>query len=174
MKAPIKSITTQFFILALTLIVSIGIAACSNNRSNSASATNQNSAAANSQVNPNQSAIESEKERLEKERAKLEADKARLNKEKTELETAKNATPPDVDTKNWNGDIWQVPNPPSNIRTAPDGKILCTVKDKAKINLRGTSNIKDKNGEWLYTDYCGKIGFIHSTQVQMVDGVPAG
>jgi gas vesicle protein len=174
MKAPIKSITTKFSILALTLITSIGIAACSNNRSDSASAANQISAAANSEVNSNQSEIESEKEKLEKERANLEADKARLNKEKKELKTAKSATPPDVDTENWNGDIWQVPNPPSNIRTAPDRRILCTVKDKANINLRGTSNIKDKNGEWLYTDYCGKIGFIHSTQVQMVDGVPAG
>ena len=175
MKTTVKGTTTQFFIFALTLAAIIGIAACGSNRGES-TAANQNSSSGSpsSHVSSNQSAIEAEKEKLEKERAQLEADKAKLNKAKKELETAKNATPPDVDTENWSGDIWRVPNPPSNIRTAPDGKILCTVKEKAQITLRGTSNIKDKNGEWLYTDYCGKIGFIHSTQIQMVDGVPAG
>lgn len=101
----------------------------------------------------------------------LDGDKGEAGKE---VSSVKGATPPDVDTEVWNGDIWQVHNPPSNVRVAPDGKVLCTIAKKTKINLRGTSNIKDKNGEWLYTDACGKIGFIHSSQVQMEDGVPAG
>jgi Helicobacter pylori protein of unknown function (DUF874) len=115
-----------------------------------------------------------EKAKLEQEKQKLEAEKTKLDQEKKEVANLKKVTPPDVDTEIWNGDIWQIHNPPSNIRVAPDGKILCTINKKTKIKLRGTSNVKDKTGEWLYTDVCGKIGFIHSSQVQMEDGVPAG
>lgn len=162
--------------MTIGFIIMIGIAACASSRSDSAgSNTTTVSSSAGGENSQDQNAeLAAEKDKLQKERARLEQEKIKLNKEKKEAETVKNATPPDVDTENWGGDIWQIPNPPSNIRTAPDGKILCTVKDKARITIRGTSNIKDKNGEWLYTDYCGQIGFIHSTQVQMVDGVPAG
>jgi hypothetical protein len=115
-----------------------------------------------------------EKAKLEKEKLELKNQQTKLDQEKKEVADVKKLTPPDVDTEIWNGDIWQIHNPPSNIRVAPDGKILCTISKKTKINLRGTSNVKDKTGEWLYTDVCGKIGFVHSSQVQMEDGVPAG
>jgi hypothetical protein len=175
------SIKKQLFAMAFGLIVlASGMTACSTNKSetNAVQTSNSNRVATtgNGQESANAeiSQLTKERENLEQERQRLAKEKANLEKEKKQVADTKNATPPDVDTEIWNGDIWQVHNPPSNVRVSPDGKILCTISKKTKINLRGTSNIKDKNGEWLYTDVCGKIGFIHSSQIQMEDGVPAG
>lgn len=172
-----KDYLTKIFLSSIVL--SLAFSACTSSReSSSAPSINANAETSrnSSHENANSEAndLTDEKAKPEKEKQKLEADKAKLSQEKKEAETVKNATPPDVDIENWNGRDWTIPKPPSNVRTAPDGKILCTITKKDVINLRGTSNIKDKNGEWLYTDYCGKIGFIHSSQVQFIDGEPAG
>ncbi len=174
-------IEKQFFVLACGIIVvASGLTACSSSKtetnalqtsnSNRVAATGNGQESANAEINQ----LTKERENLEQEKQRLAKEKANLEKEKKQVSDTKKATPPDVDTEIWNGDIWQVHNPPSNIRISPDGKILCTISKKTKINLRGTSNVKDKNGEWLYTDICGKIGFVHSSQIQMEDGVPAG
>lgn len=51
-------------------------------------------------------------------------------------------------------------DPPSNVRTKPDGnRVLCTVEAKKTIKVSGT-------GEWLKTDACGKQGYIHRRQLR--------
>jgi len=51
-------------------------------------------------------------------------------------------------------------DPPSNVRTTPNGGILCS------ITSRGTIPIQGKRGDWYETDYCGSPGYIHKGQVR--------
>ncbi|MBD3886567.1 hypothetical protein IFO70_33375 [Phormidium tenue FACHB-886] len=49
--------------------------------------------------------------------------------------------------------------PPSNVRTAANGEVLCSIKQQMSINIYGST------GEWYYTDACGTTGVIHSSQI---------
>jgi hypothetical protein len=51
-------------------------------------------------------------------------------------------------------------NPPSNIRTSPNGSILCSVTTPTMINIYNSVN------SWYYTDVCGKMGVIHFSQIR--------
>jgi hypothetical protein len=51
-------------------------------------------------------------------------------------------------------------DPPSNVRTSPNGNILCSIKTSTTINVYGSVN------SWYYTDVCGRIGLIHSSQIR--------
>lgn len=51
-------------------------------------------------------------------------------------------------------------DPPSNVRVSPNGNLLCVVKSPQTIDLYG------RNGEWYYTDVCGSMGVIHSSQLR--------
>jgi len=51
-------------------------------------------------------------------------------------------------------------DPPSNVRTAPNGPILCSVRERITINIYGST------GSWYYTDACGTTGVIDSSQLQ--------
>lgn len=51
-------------------------------------------------------------------------------------------------------------NPESNVREEPNGKILCSVREKITINLY------DEVGDWYATDVCGTKGFIHNSQIK--------
>ncbi len=62
------------------------------------------------------------------------------------------------------GQAAWVSSPPTNIRATPNGKIQCVVQREERIRLYGSSGKGDHNGVWYYTDYCGKMGLIHSTQ----------
>jgi hypothetical protein len=50
--------------------------------------------------------------------------------------------------------------PPSNVRTSPNGSIICVVTIPSVINIYGSTN------SWYYTDVCGRKGVIHSSQIQ--------
>jgi hypothetical protein len=50
--------------------------------------------------------------------------------------------------------------PPSNVRTSPDGDILCSVDTQKMIETYGSQ------GVWFYTNVCGKMGIIHSSQIK--------
>lgn len=52
--------------------------------------------------------------------------------------------------------------PPSNIRAIPNGQIICSVSSAVSINIYGFSN------GWYETDYCGNWGYIHQSQVQLL------
>ena len=51
-------------------------------------------------------------------------------------------------------------DPPSNIRSTPNGNILCSVTS------RGTIPIQGREGDWYKTDYCGSLGYIHQGQIR--------
>jgi hypothetical protein len=59
-----------------------------------------------------------------------------------------------------NGSLATVFNPPSNVRTSPNGTILCSIPQRRTIQTYGS------NGSWYYTDACGEIGVIHSSQIR--------
>jgi len=51
-------------------------------------------------------------------------------------------------------------DPPSNIRSTPNGNILCSVTSRGSIPIQG------REGDWYRTDYCGSMGYIHKGQVK--------
>jgi hypothetical protein len=65
-------------------------------------------------------------------------------------------------TKVSNVGVAIVFDPPSNVRTSPNGKILCSVRENVTVNIYGSVD------DWYYTDVCGNgtKGVIHSTQVR--------
>jgi hypothetical protein len=50
--------------------------------------------------------------------------------------------------------------PPSNVRTSPNGSILCVVTTPSVINIYGSIKA------WYYTDVCGRTGVVHSSQIR--------
>lgn len=55
-------------------------------------------------------------------------------------------------------------DPPSNVRVVPNGEILCSVNNRRRINTYGSAG-----GSWYYTDVCGTMGVIHSSQIATPD-----
>jgi hypothetical protein len=51
-------------------------------------------------------------------------------------------------------------DPPSNIRSSPNGAVLCSVRSPTYINIDGRS------GQWYTTDFCGSPGYIHQGQLR--------
>jgi hypothetical protein len=51
-------------------------------------------------------------------------------------------------------------DPPSNIRSSPNGAILCSVRTRTYIDVYGRS------GQWYATDFCGSPGYIHQNQLR--------
>jgi hypothetical protein len=52
--------------------------------------------------------------------------------------------------------------PPSNVRFEPEGRTICTIQNKTQITTYGAY----EKGDWFYTDACGKLGVIHSSQIR--------
>lgn len=59
-----------------------------------------------------------------------------------------------------NSGVALVFDPPSNVRTTPNGNILCSVRNKTTINIYSSV------GDWFYTDVCGNRGVIHRSQIR--------
>ncbi len=51
-------------------------------------------------------------------------------------------------------------DPPSNVRVSPNGAVLCSIPNRRTINVYGST------GSWYYTDACGDMGVIHSSQIR--------
>jgi hypothetical protein len=51
--------------------------------------------------------------------------------------------------------------PPSNIRSTPNGSIICSIPNVKTIN------VYDYENGWCQTDFCGGWGFIHESQVHL-------
>lgn len=51
-------------------------------------------------------------------------------------------------------------SPPSNVRDSPNGTIPCSINRVTPINIYGSTD------DWYYTDACGRIGVIHSSQIR--------
>jgi hypothetical protein len=52
--------------------------------------------------------------------------------------------------------------PPSNVRNGPseNDNIRCSIPTRTEITTYGS------DGDWFYTDACGKLGLIHSSQIK--------
>ncbi|MEA5489446.1 MULTISPECIES: hypothetical protein [Pseudanabaena] len=57
--------------------------------------------------------------------------------------------------------IGVVFDPPSNVRSSPNGSIVCTIRELTAIELSG-GVVGDG---WLRTNFCGRGGVIHRSQV---------
>jgi hypothetical protein len=53
--------------------------------------------------------------------------------------------------------------PPSNVRAYPNGPIICTIQNAKTITIYGIYTYGEK-ANWQYTNACGKIGVIDSSQ----------
>jgi Bacterial SH3 domain len=51
--------------------------------------------------------------------------------------------------------------PPSNIRSTPNGNVICSVPNIKTINVYGYEN------GWYQTDFCGGWGYIHESQIRL-------
>jgi hypothetical protein len=69
----------------------------------------------------------------------------------------------DHGTANNQAEHWFVFAPPSNVRTAPNGDLQCTIRSARQINVYSWT------GDWAVTDACGSRGYIHSSQIEHVD-----
>lgn len=55
-------------------------------------------------------------------------------------------------------------DPPSNVRSSPNGSVICQVDQYRTINIMGSQDTT--KGLWHTTDACGDQGWIHTSQVQ--------
>jgi hypothetical protein len=53
-------------------------------------------------------------------------------------------------------------SPPSNVRMGPNDSTICTLRAKTTITTYG----RHADADWFYTDACGKLGVIHSSQIR--------
>jgi hypothetical protein len=53
-------------------------------------------------------------------------------------------------------------SPPSKVRMGPNDSTICTLRAKTTITTYG----RYEGGDWFYTDACGKLGVIHSSQIR--------
>ena len=51
--------------------------------------------------------------------------------------------------------------PPSNVRTIPNGQIICSIQSQTTINVYGYDS------GWYVTDFCGDRGYIHESQIKL-------
>jgi hypothetical protein len=129
-----------------------------------------NSNAKISSENSKKDELSDEKVRLKEQQDKLDEEKKKLENERKDLENKKKQTPlPTVlpSVQNPNSRTAYIIDPPSNIRATPNGTIICVARTRgALINILGSTGVTDNNGTWYYTDYCGRQGVIHSTQIR--------
>lgn len=113
-----------------------------------------------------------EKEKLQKENEELKEKNQKAEEEKLKLQKQKqpSTVPSQSQTQMPSSSAGTafVPRPTTNVRVSPTSSsaILCKITEKITIRTFGSSGVRDNNGVWIYTDYCGTIGFIHSTQIK--------
>lgn len=102
---------------------------------------------------------------LKEQQDKLDKDKQKLEDERKSLEAKKKEaaqTP-----KPSSATTATIIDPPTNIRAAPNGTIICVMRQRGTVvNILGSTNVSDNNGTWYYTDACGRQGVIHSSQIR--------
>ncbi|PHV62794.1 protein kinase domain-containing protein [Cyanobacterium aponinum] len=103
---------------------------------------------------------EVEQQRLEAERLYQKAKEEDRNKEKISSTTGSF----DSGSQNISAIVF---DPPSNIRTTPNGEIICSVNavTSITINTYGSAN------GWYVTDFCGRNGYIHHSQIHFENTV---
>jgi len=131
------------------------------NVSNSADKSNKNSNSEKKADNENLA------QNLKQQQDKLDRDKQKLEDERKALEEKKKQTPQQPSQPPTTSRTATIIDPPSNIRAAPNGSVICIARTRGTVvNILGSTGVSDNNGTWYYTDYCGRQGVIHSTQIR--------
>ena len=129
------------------------------NSSNSADKTNK--PAFDGQKSGNDNAAQNLKQQQEK----LDREKQKLEDERKALEAKKKQASPTPRTSSATTAV--IIDPPTNIRATPNGTIICVMRQRGTVvNILGSTNVRDNNGTWYYTDACGRQGVIHSSQIR--------
>lgn len=132
------------------------------NNSNSAAKSNQNASGDGQKSVDNDNVawnLKQQQEKLDKDKQKLEDERKALEAKKKE------ASPPPPTPPPTSARTATIIDPPSNIRAAPNGSVICIARTRGTtVNILGSTGITDNNGTWYYTDYCGNRGVIHSSQ----------
>ena len=129
------------------------------NNANSADKPDKNATAEQKNDNDNLA------ENLKQQQSKLEKEKQKLADERKILEAKKKEAA--QISPNSNTETATITDPPTNIRSTPNGAIICVIKQRgASVNILGSTGIRDNNGTWYYTDACGRQGVIHSSQIR--------
>ncbi|HEY0461972.1 MAG TPA: hypothetical protein VGC97_22760 [Pyrinomonadaceae bacterium] len=131
-----------------------------NGASNSNDKSNKNASAEQKADNDNLAEnLKQQQEKLEKDRQKLENDRKALEAKKKETPLT---SPPTSSAT-----TAVITDPPTNIRAAPNGTIICVMRQRGTVvNILGSTGVRDNNGTWYYTDACGRRGVIHSSQIR--------
>ena len=130
-----------------------------NSNSNAVAKSNQNTGGAQKNDNDNrEQSLKEQQEKLARDKQKLEEERKALEAKKKEAQK----TPPPASAS-----VATIIDPPSNIRTKPNGAVLCVAEVRGTVlNILGSTGVSDNNGTWYYTDFCGSRGVIHSSQIR--------
>lgn len=152
---------------AMVGLIMYGLSSSDNKNTNAAG--NTNSADQTNRTAPDNGKTDADEraEKLKREQEKLDRDKQKLEEERKRLETQKKQSQPTPPQPPPNSRTAIIIDPPSNIRAAPNGTIICVARTRGTVvNILGSTGVSDNNGTWYYTDYCGRQGVIHSTQIR--------
>jgi len=129
------------------------------NVSNSVDKSNRNSSDGQKSDNENLA------QNLKQQQDKLDREKQKLEDERKALEAKKKDATPTPKTSSATTAV--IIDPPTNIRSTPNGTIICVMRQRGTVvNILGSTNVTDNNGTWYYTDACGRQGVIHSSQIR--------
>ncbi len=130
------------------------------NISNSTNRSNKNSSDGQKPDNENLA------QNLKQQQDKIDRERQKLEDERKALEARKKDAAPTPQTSS-EARTATIIDPPSNIRSSPNGTVICVARTRGTlVNILGSTGISDNNGVWYYTDYCGRQGVIHSSQIR--------
>lgn len=93
-----------------------------------------------------------------------QASAQRLVEISQQINTNEPLPPSEAEEKRLASKVAVVFDPPSNVRSSPNGKVLCQISDIRSIKIYDVTH--DSTGDWYQTDACEKTGFIHSSQIK--------
>ena len=151
---------------AIVGLVIYGLNSSNNKNTNVAGNTNSADKTNKNTSDDRKSDKDEQTENLKQQQEKLEKDRQKLENERKALENKKKEAA-QTTPKSSDATTAVIIDPPSNIRAAPNGAVLCVARTRGTVvNILGSTGVYDNNGSWYYTDYCGSRGVIHSSQIR--------
>jgi len=150
---------------AIVGLVMYGLSSPGKKDTNAANTSNSPDKTNKSTRDDRKSDTDDQAENLKQQQEKLEKDKQKLEEERKALEAKKKQAAQTPQPSSATTAV--VIDPPSNIRAAPNGTVICVARTRGTVvNILGSTGVYDNNGVWYYTDYCGRQGVIHSSQIR--------
>jgi hypothetical protein len=150
---------------AIVGLVMYGLKSSDNKNTSVANVSNSLDKTNVSTPNDRKSDKDDQAENLKRQQEKLEKDKQKLEDERKALDEKKKQAAQTPASSSATTAV--IIDPPTNIRATPNGAVLCVARTRgAVVNILGSTGVYDNNGSWYYTDYCGRQGVIHSSQIR--------